>query len=393
MTAPTVEPMNLVDPELHATGDPHALWRWMRANAPVYRHPATELPEFWSLTRYDDIRAVYRDPSVFSSAHGVLLRPSRLGNDPGGGLTLALTDPPRHKQLRAIVADWFTARSVRSLEDLIRASVRAVLQRAIERGECDFVHDVAARLSHTVICRILGVPEPDQEDLFHWTNEAFDAAASLAAHQQLMRYFIDLMYQRMVEPTDDLVSMLVTGTADGELLSEEEVLLNCENMLGATENGRLALAGGVLALLEHPDQWRLLRADRGLVPSAVEEILRWTSSATHSMRTVVEPTTVRGQRLEAGDRVVVWLPSANRDEAIFADPYRFDIARTPNRHLAFGGGEHFCIGATLARAETRLLLAGLLDMVGRIEQTGPAVAVRSIAVGGPEVLPVRITGT
>ena len=390
MTASVVAPDRLTDPELHVAGEAHALWRWMREHAPVHRHPPTELPAFWSLTRYEDIRAAYRDPATFSSAHGVLLRPSRLGDDPGGGMTLALTDPPKHKQLRATVADWFTARSVRGLEHQILASVRAVLAQVLDRGECDFVHDVAGRLSIYLIGHIMGVPAEDHELVFRWTNEAFEAHVSLAAHQELMRYFIELMYQRMLEPTDDLISMLAGGTMDGELLTEEEILLNCENLVGATENGRLALAGGMLAFLEHPDQWQRLRADRELLPTAVEEILRWTSSATHSMRTATRPAVIRGQRIEAGERVVLWVPSANRDEEIFADPYRFDIGRTPNRHLALGSGEHFCLGATLARAELKILFAELLDTAGHIERAGPATPVRSIAVGGPEALPIRI---
>ena len=380
----------LVDAEWLATGDPHALWRWMRECAPVFWHPPRELPGFWSLTRYEDIRAVYRDPRGFSSARGVLLRPAGNGEDPGAGLTLALTDPPRHKQLRALVADWFTARSVRSLEHYLRSAVRAVLARAFERGECDFVHDIAGRLSMYVIGHLVGVPPNDHETLFRWTNEAFAAGVSLAAHQELMRYLIDLMYQRTTDPADDLISALVQGTADGRV-TEDEVLLNCENLIGATENGRLALAGGMLAFLEHPDQWRLLSHDRGLLPTAVEEILRWTSSATHSMRFTTEPQVIHGQRIEAGEQVVLWLPSANRDEDVFTEPYRFHVGRRPNRHLAFGSGEHFCLGATLARAQMRILFAELLDTAGRIKLSGPVVAVHSIAVNGPESLPVRIT--
>ncbi|WP_328782661.1 cytochrome P450 [Streptomyces canus] len=381
---------HLVDPEVHASGDPHALWSWMRANDPVSWQPPGELPGFWSLTRYEDIRAVYRDPHTFSSARGVLLRPARLGADPGGGMTLALTDPPRHKQLRALMADWFSTRAVRDLEDHIRAACRAVLARVAGQGECDAVHDIAGRLSMYVIGRIIGLPEKDHELLVRWTDEAFEAGVSLAAHQELMRYFIDLMDQRMAEPTDDLLSSLVTGTADGELLAEEEILFNLENLVGATENGRLALAGGLLAFLDHPDQWRRLQRDRRLMPAAIEEILRWTSSATHSMRTATETAVIRGRRIEKGDRVVLWIPSGNRDEDVFEDPFRFDIGRTPNRHLALASGEHFCIGSTLARAELRILLEQLLDEVGPVEPAGPVARLRSIAVGGPETLPVRI---
>ncbi|MFJ2648442.1 cytochrome P450 [Streptomyces sp. NPDC087420] len=385
-----LRPEQLADPGLHATGDPHEVWRWMRAYAPVHHHEAGDLPAFWSLTRYTDIRSVYRDPGTFSSARGVLLRPVAMGEDPGGGTTLALTDPPRHKALRGLMADWFSTRAVRELEGYMRDAIRAVLARAVEQGTCDFVHDVAGRVSLYVIGRILGVPPEDHEDLFQWTNEAFLAHTSLAAHHRFMAYFVDLMDQRLEHPTDDLVTSLVHGTIDGEPLTEEEILLNCENLVGATENGRLALAGGMLALLEHPGELRRLREDRSLLPSAGEEILRWTSSATHSMRTVTTPTVIRGQRIEAGERVVVWVPSGNRDEEIFDDADRFDIGRAPNRHIALAAGEHFCIGSTLARAEMRILLTEILDTVGRIELNGPVVRLRSIHVAGPESIPLYL---
>lgn len=380
----------IADPDLHADGDPHALWRWMRAFSPVHRHEAGELPAFWSLTTYEDVRDVYRDPAGFSSARGVLLRPARLGDDPGGGLTLALSDPPRHKELRSLMADWFSTRAVRGLEDTIRTAARTAVARAVEEGVCDFAH-IAGRFSHSVICGIIGIPERDHEDVYRWCEEAFAAHTSLAAHPQLMEYFMELLYDRMAEPADDLVSALVNGTVHGELLSEHEVLLNCENLIGATENGRLALIGGMLAFLQHPGQWHRLRQDRALLPGAVEEIVRWTSSATHSMRTATRPHVIRGERVEAGDRVVLWLPSADRDEAVFEDPYRFDIARTPNRHIALASGEHFCIGSTLARAEMRALFTELLDTTDLIEQAGPHTRVRSNAVNGPASLPVRLT--
>ena len=389
VTSPPVD--RLVDPALHAEGDPHELWRWMREFSPVHRHEAGELPAFWSLTRYEDIRAVYRDPARYSSARGVLLRPARLGDDPGGGLTLALSDPPRHKQLRSLMADWFSTRSVRALEGTVRDAVRTVLARAAERGVCDFVQDVAGPLSLSVICGIIGIPARDHPTVYRWCEEAFAAYTSLAAHPQLMEYFMELLYARMAEPADDLLSSLVHGTVHGELLPEHEILLNCENLIGATENGRLALIGGMLAFLRHPGQWRRLGEDRALLPGAVEEILRHTSSATHSMRTATRAHALHGHRIEEGDRVVLWLPSANHDEAVFDDPYRFDIGRRPNRHIALASGEHFCIGSTLARAEMRILFSELLDSGWSVEQAGPVTRVRSIAVNGPAALPVRLT--
>ncbi|MFF0568468.1 cytochrome P450 [Streptomyces sp. NPDC004041] len=389
------EGVSLVDPELYATGDPHPVWRWMRDHDPVRRHEAGEYPAFWSVTRYEDVRTVYQDAKVFSSAQGILLRPRSHGRDPGGGRTLALTDPPRHKALRSLVADWFTTRSVRALEDAMRGAVRQVVTRAAGLGTCDFVTDVAARLPLYVICRLMGVPDHEQEMLFALTSRAFGAGepeARSGAHQEIMAYFVELMYRRMDRPEDDLVSALVNGEVDGELLTEEDILLNCDNLLvGGTENVRLAVAGGMKTFLDRPDAWERLRADRGLMPTAVEEVLRWTSSATHIMRTVTEPVMLRDRPLEAGDRVVLWTPSANRDERHFADPDLFDIARRPNRHLALGAGTHFCLGAMMTRTEMRILFTELLDSVRAIEQTGPAVALSSIVVNGLESLPVRIT--
>lgn len=390
MTAPALAPECLTDPDLYVHGDPHAVWRWMREHSAVHRHAESDQPAFWSLTRHADVRAVYRDPHTFSSARGVLLRPAAAGEDPGSNLTLALTDPPKHKLLRALVAAWFTERSVRSIEQSIRDAVRVTVDRAVEQGRCEVVHDIAGRLSISVICGLLGVPVSDQDDVFRWTDEAYAAHTPLAAHQPLMHYFSELMYSRMQSPRDDIVSALANGLLREELLTEQEILLNIENLVGATENGRLAIAGGIQALLDYPDEWQRLRDDPHLVPTAVEEVLRWTSSATHSMRTTTRAVQIGDQQLAAGDRVVVWVPAANRDPAVFLHPDRFDVARAPNRHLALGAGEHFCLGSTLARTQLRALLNHLVDAGACFDNDGPTRAVRSIAVGGPEVLPVRM---
>ena len=383
-------PERLVDPELHASGDPHATWRWMRTHAPVYWHEPSEFPEFWSITRREDVRAIYRNPNIFSSAHGVLLRPERHGIDPGGGLTLALSDPPRHTDLQSIVASWFTRRFTQQLEAGIRLEVRGLIKSAMDQGECDFTHDVAARVTHGAICRIMGVPEEDRDWLFFCSHEAFDAGRSLASHPEFMEYFANLMELRMAEPSDDLLSALVDGMVGGELLTEMEILLNCESLVGATENAGLSMAGGILAFVEHPDQWRRLQQDRSLMPTAIEEVLRWTSSAAHSMRVAAQPTVVRDQRIDAGDRVVLWIPSANHDESVFAHPECFDIGRRPNPQLAFGVGEHLCLGKILARTQLQVLFSELVDAVDRIEPSGAHVRVRSLAVRGPARLPVRL---
>ncbi|MGD1222135.1 cytochrome P450 [Streptomyces krungchingensis] len=392
MTVSTYTPADVLDPELHASGEVHRLWRWMRQHAPVHWHEPGDLPGFWSLTRYEDVRNAYQNPAVFSSAQGVLLRPTELGVDPGSGQTMALTDPPRHRALRGQVADRFTERCARSLADEMRAEIRSVVTRAIEKGTCDLVHDIGARLSSYNISRLLGVPPEDREQLLTWSTEAFESGKPLTSHVALMRYFIDMMYARMETPAEDVMGLFVDNEVQGDLLTETEILLSCENLVGASENAGLSMAAGMLALAGHPQQWqRLVRERDGeLVRTAVEEVLRWTSSATHSMRTATTDTVVQGRRIAAGDRVVLWIPSADRDESVFTDPDRFDLGRQPNRHLALGTGEHVCIGSTMARHQMRMLLETLAELVAVVEPAGDVEPLRSITVNGPAHAPVRL---
>lgn len=387
--------INLTDPKLYSDGDPYAVWQWLRANDPVRWHPPAELPGFWILTKYDDVREAYRDHATFSSASGIILRPEEHGDDPGGGRTLALTDPPRHRQLRALVDGWFAPRSIRAFEAEMRDVAREVVIRAVERERCDFVAEVAARVPLYVICKMMGVPKDDWEQLFSLTSKAFGASDAMTrrlAHLDILEYFESLLESRAKSPADDIVSALVTAEIDGKKLTPDELILNCDNLLvGGTENTRIAAAGGMLAFLRHPAEWQALAASPELLASAVEEVLRWTSTATHIMRTATKPVVMRDRRIEAGDRVTLWNPSANRDESVFAEPDQFDVRRKPNRHLALGGGEHFCLGGTLARAELRLLYDELLRNTARIELDGAPVLLGSVVVNGPERLPVRFT--
>ncbi|MEV0006075.1 cytochrome P450 [Micromonospora sp. NPDC050980] len=386
---------NLVDPEFHGSADFHSVWRRLRAENPIHWHASTEYPGFWVLTRYADARAVLLDHETFSSAQGILLRPQGQGADPGGGRTLALTDAPRHGALRRVVDSWFNKRSVRGLEEMMRSVVGGIVDRALQQETCDFVADIAAPLPVYVICALMGVPQADHERVFQLAKEAFGADTALArsaAHHQLLRYFLSLSGKRARAPQDDLVSALATATVDGRQMSPEDVVLNCDNLLvGGTENVRLTAAGGMFTFLRHPDQWAAVRRDPSFLASAVEEILRWTSTPTHLMRTAIRPTILRGFSIAAGDRVTLWVPSANRDETVFPEPDRFDISRRPNRHLSLGLGEHFCLGSVLARTELRILFEELVSRVERVEQAGPEVRLRSIVVGGLERLPVRLT--
>jgi cytochrome P450 len=386
--------INLVDPALYSEGDPYEVWRWLRINDPVRWHPPTDFPGFWVLTKYEDVRAVYRDPAAFSSAGGILLRPESDGADPGGGRTMALTDPPRHRQLRSLVDEWFAVRAVRGLEPELRSVAHQVVAEAIEHERVDFVSDVAARIPLYVICSMMGVPRTDWEYIFELTSQAFsatDISLQRDAHMNILLYFTDLADARALKPLDDLVSVLANAEIEGSKLTPDELILFCDNLLvGGTENTRIAAAGGMLAFIQNPAQWHLLAGQAELMASAVEEVLRWTSTATHIVRTATKAVVIRGREIAVGDRVTLWNPSANRDEEIFADPDRFDVRRQPNRHLALGAGEHFCLGSILARAELRLLYSELLEHAEVVEPDGTPVRLGSIVVNGLESLPVRM---
>ncbi|MGH3683264.1 MAG: cytochrome P450, partial [Natronosporangium sp.] len=387
--------LDLVDPELYARGDPYARWRWLRRHDPVHWHPPSRgMPGFWTLTRYRDVLPVLGDPAGFSSAAGILLRPVAHGRDHGGGSTLALTDPPRHRRLRAVVQDFFTERMVRRLRPQMQEIAVRLLDRAGDRENVDFVEAVAARLPLFVICRLMGVPDSDRESLFALTSRAFGAELAdtrRAAHTELMGYFLALADRRRAEPGADVVSALATARVDGLPLTDRELILNCDNVLvGGTENVRIAAAGGLLQFLREPVQWQALRRDPQLLAPAVEEVLRYTSTPTHILRTAVADVTIRGRRIGAGEPVTLWLPSANRDEEVFDAPEVFDIRRSPNRHLALGTGEHFCLGGTLARAELRVLFGAMASRPAVLEPAGEPTFLSSIVVNGPEQLPVRV---
>jgi cytochrome P450 len=385
---------SLIDPSLYSEGDPHAVWRWLRASDPVRWHPPGEFPGFWILTKYDDIRGVYRDPATFSSAGGILLRPIKDGGDPGGARTMALTDPPRHRQLRGLVDEWFTVRAVRRIEEELRVVAQQVVSEAIVRQRVDFVREVAARMPLYVICQMMGVAKSDWSYIFELTSQAFsatDVAAQRDAHVSIILYFSELAEARAVKPEDDLVSVLACAEVAGRKLTPDELVLYCDNLLvGGTENTRIAAAGGMMAFIENSGQWEALAADPEGMPTAIEEVLRWTSTATHIVRTATTPAVIRDRQIAAGERVTLWNPSANRDEDVFTDPDRFDIRRQPNRHLALGAGEHFCLGSTLARTELRLLYTELLRQTEAVELDGTPIRLGSIVVNGFDSLPVRL---
>lgn len=386
---------DLADPDLYASGKPHALWKRLREQSPVAWNDERDGPGFWAVTTYDLAVEVYRRSDLFSSSSGIVLRPDRWGPDPAGGKMLALTDAPRHGKLRALVNRAFAPRMIARLHDEMTTASRELIASVLERGRCEFVDEVASRLPVAMSCALTGVPRADWALMYDLTRRAFGAddpafrtgsssrASAAQAHNEIMLYYAALAAERRRHPGDDVVSALATGTVDGELLSLKEILLHCDNIIVAgQETARHATAGGVLALIDWPGEWRRLREDPALLDLAVEELLRWTSPGMHVMRVAASATELGGVRIEPGDAVVIWTPSANRDEATFEDPDRFDVSRRPNRHLALGLGAHYCLGASLARMELKALLGAFVRAVGSARLAAPVRRLRSNLIGG-----------
>ena len=398
--------INLLDPALYATGDPHAQWRRLREEAPVFRHERFGVaPAFWAITRYEDIVRVSRDPQTFISSKGITPGddPDAASGYPGNNLEMIRTDPPRHVRLRRLVNKGFTPRQIAALEPHVREIVTGVIDRLGDKGEGDFVTDVAAQLPLAVICEMMGVPPADWQRMFDWTNAAIGSGDSeyqqpgetaqdavVRAMREMFAYFGGLAGQRRSERQDDLMTVLVEAEMDGDRLSQEEILFFCFLLIIAgNETTGNATSGGMLALARHPDQWQAICVEPALIPSAVEEILRWTSPVLDMARVAMRDVELRGQTIRAGEKLIMFYPSANRDEAVFSEPYRFDIRRSPNEHLAFGVGEHFCLGASLARLELRVMFEELAQRLPQIAVAGEPERLYSNFIGGIKHLPVR----
>ena len=385
----------LCHPDLYRLGDPEQLWRRMHAAAPV--HEGTfEGSRFHAVVSHALISRILKDSKGFSSERGMRLDQNPAATALAAGKMLIITDPPRHGRIRRIVNSVFTPRMVARLEQNMRVTAAGIVDWVIEEGECDLA-DVAARLPLSVICDMLGVPPEDWDFMLDRTMAAFgsgeaDELAMAEAHADILSYYEELIRRRRREPREDVVTALVNGDIDGVPLTDEEIFLNCDGLIsGGNETTRHATIGGFLALLDHPDQWAMLRADRGLLPGAVQEILRYTSPAMHVLRTAVTPTRIGSYALDPGDPVALWLSAGNRDPGVFADPDRFDITRSPNPHLAFSTGPHYCLGSALATTELTVLFDELLRRVRGAEPTGPPRRTRSILIWGYDSVPVRFT--
>ena len=397
--------IDLISQDRYVAGVPHEEWRWLRRHAPVYWHDASGFPGFWAITRYDDIIRISRDPNTFQSSKGISLasNPAHPASQTGANKMLIVSDPPRHARLRSLVNKGFTPRRIALLEPHVRSIVSEILDKVERRGECDFVTEIAAILPLAIICEMLGVPRDDWQLMFDWTNRTIgagdpeyqtedgDAAAtSNRARMEMFGYFMKMMAERRRERRDDLVSIITGAEIEGEQLSDEEILLFCFLLIIAgNETTRNATSGGMLTLIEHPEQYELLRQQPALVPAAVEEILRHVSPVMHMARWATADVELHGQSIKAGGKLVMWYPSANRDESVFPDPDRFDITRTPNEHLAFGIGEHFCLGANLARLELIVMFEELMRRLPPLSVAAPPERLRSNLINGIKHMPVR----
>lgn len=401
-----IDPDDLVDPERYAQrGYPHALWTRLRNEAPVARFDPHGYEPFWAITKHADIMAISAQPLRFSSAKGILL--ARTGApvyDPPE--MVVMLDPPRHQPLRRIASPRFTPKAVRSAQAGLEDIVGRILDDVRTDGDAaqiDFVEKIAAPFPLAVIAWILGIPREDWADIYLWTNEIIGkddpdfrregespGKTLMRARGEIHTYFTRLLADRRANPQDDLVTTLLEGKMDGRPLTEEQLIVYCELLVEAgNETTRNAITGGLLAFCEFPDQWAKLKADPELLTDAVEEVLRWVTPISHFTRVVTEDCEVRGVRMTAGDQVALYFASANRDEDVFDAPFEFRIDRRPNPHLAFGFGEHFCMGGQLARAELHTIFRHLLERLGTFELSGGIERLSSAVNGSIKHLPIR----
>ena len=390
---------DLMDRALFAGGPPHELFRELREHQPVAFCPEPDGTGFWSVFRYDDVVDVSRHPQRFASAPAVFIQ------DPEDATVtqelLINQDPPRHTKLRKLVNRGFTPRQISALEPHVREIVVGLLDHAASMGSFDLVHDLAVELPLAVIAEMVGVPHEERHQVFAWTermmsNDDDDQAAMQADAQvaigEMFAYADSLIASRVDGDGTDLLSVLLRADVDGEALNQFEVDVFFMLLMNAgSETTRNLITGGTLALFEHPEQRALLAANPDLLPSAIEEMLRWVTPVMHFRRTAQEDLEIAGQPIAAGDKVVMWYTSANRDDDQFPQAGTFDITRTPNEHVAFGaGGPHFCLGASLARLEARILFEELLARMPTLEQAGDPVRLKSNFINGIKSLPVRL---
>ncbi len=407
---------DLIDPGPYAQhGAPHESFAQLRRESPVHRCELPGYEPFWAVTRHRDICEVSKRPETFLNAPGIVLATDeqRAMRESGEGLaamrTIIEMDPPEHRSFRKVASPWFTPRAMKRLDDAVRKSARALIDELATAadssgtGECDFATQVATAHPLRILSTILGIPRDQEAYVLKLTNQLFGAddpdlqregadrqQAIVELGLEMFQFFSKIIEDRKANPRDDLASVLANGEVDGAPMGPMETfgyyLITFTAGHDTTKN---ALAGGIRALAERPDELQKLRRSPELVPSAVEEVVRWASPVNYMKRTAAHDVELGGQKIRSGDALVLFYASANRDEEVFDDPFEFRVDRNPNRHLGFGIGEHFCLGANLARRSQRALFQELATRIESLELAGEPEHIRSSFVVGLKHLPIR----
>jgi cholest-4-en-3-one 26-monooxygenase len=404
MTTMTLEDVNLADSGNFVAAVPHDMFEVLRREAPVWFHPGNDLVEgFWCIVKYADLVELSRDPGHASSElGGITLHDASDEDLELQRQMMLMMDPPKHTKLRKLVNKGFTPRMIGQLEEHIRDVARSIVDGVAKRGECDFVVDVAAELPLQVIVEMMGVPDEDRHKIFDWSNRLIGSEdpeynvsrdEAIGAATEMFMYSTELAAAKREKPGDDIISTLLQAEVEGNRLTDTEFNLFFQLLsVAGNETTRNLISNGMHFLFEHPDQRKKLAADRSLLPGAIDEMLRYASPVMYMRRTAPETFDLRGQTIRAGDKIALWYISANRDEDVFEDPHRFDITRSPNEYVAFGGGgPHFCLGANLAKLEIRVMFEELLDRLPDIELAGDVQRLRSNFINGIKHMPVKFT--
>ncbi len=402
-----LDTIDIISPDLYQQkGYPHEEWALLRREAPIFWYDRTAGEPFWAVTRHADIITLSKQPRRLLNEPRLAVFPEEEGPRPEEGQHLLTMDPPMHAKYRRLISSRFTPRALRALQGDIEEIATEILDDVAtdgEWGEIDFVEKVSSVLPLAVIADMLGVPRSDWRMMFQWTNEMIGSGdpeyrregetpddTSERARLAALEYFSRMVEERRRNPRDDLVSILANAELDGAALPVEN-LMSYYNLIviAGNETTRNATSGGLLALIEHPGEFEKLRRDPSLVSKATEEILRWTTPVIQFCRTATEDVEIRAQKVRAGQSFCLFYPSANRDDEVFDEPYSFKIDRDPNPHLAFGIGEHFCLGANVARLELNVMFRHLAARIDEVELAGPVERLRSSFLGGVKHMPIR----
>ena len=397
---PTID---LASPVSFDGGQPHEQFRWLREHDPVHWHEEPGGAGFWAVTRYHDVKEVGRDPETYSSYAGGIMLPDADEEALAAPRQMMLyMDPPEHTRYRKLVSSAFTPRNVARWTQRIDALATDIVDQVCEQGHCDLATDLAGEMPSALIAELMGIPRDDGRQLYvlteriHAAPEALEEGARIEAAAEMLTYAADVAAAKRRSPTDDLASLLAGARVDGEGLTDEEFCWFFLLLINAGgDTTRNLLGGGAQVLFDHPQQRAWLQADlHGRVDTAVEELLRVVSPVVHMRRTATRDTVLGERSIHAGDKVVMFYGSANRDESVFDDPDRVDLGRDPNPHVAFGGGgPHYCLGAHFARVETRAMLVEVLSRLPDLEPDGAPQWLASNFICGPTHLPVRFTPT